>query len=196
MRGSKPITTLLALIVSVLTAVLLAAPGARADYGGGAAKNTWQIELSINCNNAAICNQIQGGTGGEWVWGELDQTVGANPTYTGDAQMTFCAHGGGFDGAGHTSEDVSSWMVGTNGDFWITGGTDTDHFRGQVFVHPIWGDVQPDPNNPTVPASPSDPVDIGIPAVPHSAHYTTTDIFGFSAPGVSASVQVAYRPAR
>jgi hypothetical protein len=85
---------------------------------------------------------------------------------------------------------------GQAGNFWITGGTDTDHFRGQVSTHPIWGDNQPDPNNPTIPASPSDPVDIGIPALPHSAHYTTTDIFGFSAPGVSASVQVAYRPAK
>jgi hypothetical protein len=195
MRLSKSLAMIGVGVISAGT-VLLLAPAAGADYGGGAAKNTWQLELSVNCNNAALCGQIQGGTGGDWIWGELDQTVGPNPTYTGDAEITFCFHGGGFDGAGHTSEDISSWMVGTNGDFWITGGTDTDHFRGQVSVHPIWGDNQPDPNNPTIPASPSDPVDIGIPALPHSAHYTTTDIFGFSAPGVSASVQVAYRPAK
>lgn len=191
----RRVTSVLAVAVALLTALLLAAPGARADYGGGAAKNTWQIELSVNCNNPTLCAQM-GGAGGEWVWGELDETVGANSIRTGDAQMTFCAHGGGFSGAGHTSEDISSWMVGTNGDFWITGGTDTDYIHGQQLVHPIWGDVQPDPNNPSVPASPSDPVDIGIPAIPASAHYTTTDIFGFSAPGVSASIQVAYRPAK
>ncbi|HZC53733.1 MAG TPA: hypothetical protein VE441_14710, partial [Mycobacterium sp.] len=154
-RLSKSLATLgVATLAAV--AVVLTAPSASADYGGGAAKNTWQIELSVNCNNPTLCSQM-GGAGGEWIWGELDQTVGANPTYTGDAQITFCAHGGGFSGAGHTSEDISSWKVGTNGNFWITGGTDTDYFQGQKLVHPIWGDIQPDPANPTVPASPANP---------------------------------------
>ena len=186
MRHIKRFVSLLALATSAVLGLSLTAPAAYASYGGGATNNTWQIELSVNCDNPTYCDQM---LGGEWVWGELDMAPGAT-VGTGDAQMTFCAHGGGFNGAGHTSEEVTSWMVGTNGDFWITGGTDTDRFRGVVDVHPIIGD---DGINP---ASPSNPVDLGIPALPQSAHYTTTDIFGFSAPGVSASVQVAYRPAK
>jgi hypothetical protein len=131
--------------------------------------------------------------------GELDQTVGANPTYTGDAQATFCFHDAAahIGGAGHTAEDVSNWMVGTDGTFWITGGTDTDRFRGQVFVHPIFADdqFQPDPNNPTVFASPSTPSFTHVPALPGTFHYNSVDVWGVSAPGVSATIEVAYRPA-
>lgn len=195
MRVSKGLALLGSFALTMLTG-LIAAPAAHADYGGGAAKNVWQLEVSFNCNNQALCGNIFGGTGGAWIWGEFDQTVGANPSNTGDAQMTFCFHAQGFGGgAAHTSEDVSSWVVGSNGNFWITGGTDTDRFRGQVDVHPIWGDVQPDPNNPTVPASLSDPVDIGIPALPGTFHFNTAEVWGVSAPGVSAQVTIAYRPA-
>ena len=186
MRHITAITSLLAAAASAVLGLSVTAAPAYADYGGGATHDTWQIELSVNCNNAALCDQMQGG---QWVWGELDMAPGAT-VGTGDAQLTFCAHGGEFNGAGHTSEDVTSWVVGSNGDFWITGGTDTDYVRGQVDVHPIIGD---DGVNP---ASLSNPVDIGIPALKQSAHYTTTHIFGFSAPGVSASVQVAFRPAK
>jgi hypothetical protein len=178
--------------------VLALAPSARADYGGGAAKNTWQFGISFNCNSRAACGPDLGGF---WGWAELDQTVGANPTYTGDAKFSFCFHGGtgpGGAGAGSTSEDVSSWTVGDNGNFWLTGGTDVDRFQGQIFVHPIFASdqYQPDPSNPTVAASPSTPQDIGIPAAAGTYHLSTVDIFGFSAPGVTAVVQVAYRPAR
>jgi hypothetical protein len=45
-------------------------------------------------------------------------------------------------------------------------------------VDPIWGDAQPDPNNPSVPASPSNRWTSEF-QPPASAHYTTSDIFGF-----------------
>ena len=198
MRLFKALPRLAAVISAAGLMMLYAAP-AQADYGGGAAKNVWQIEISFNCNHASICPQVFGGNGGFWLWGELDQTVGANPAFTGDAQATFCFHDAalGIGGAGHTSEDISSWMVGTDGNFWITGGTDTDRFKGQTFVHPIFADpqYQPDPNNPTVFASPTTPVDTGVPARPGTFHYDTVDIWGVSAPGASANIQVAYRPA-
>lgn len=190
----------MALAVITASSVLMIAPiAANAGYGGGAAKNVWQIGISFNCNNPSLCANT-GGLGGFWGWAELDQTVGTAPAYSGDAQFAFCFHGGngpGGAGAGHTSEDVTSWMVGDNGNFWLTGGTDTDRFQGQVVVHPIWADAQyqPDPNNPTVPASPTTPSDTGVPAIPGTFHLSTTDIFGFSAPGVSANIQVAFRPA-
>jgi hypothetical protein len=178
----------LAVLFAALGTLLVTASTASADYGGGAAKNTWQIEVSINCNNAAVCADIQGGTGGVWIWGELDQ---AGTSYTGDAEITFCAHGGGFSGAGHTSEDVTSWQIGKDGNFQITGGTDTDLFRGTKDVHPIYGDI-----DPTAPASPSNPSDTGVPALPGTYHVGTLDVFGFVMPGVSAQITVAYRPAR
>jgi hypothetical protein len=180
-------------VAAAAGALLVLAPVASADYGGGAAKNTWQIEVSVNCDNRALCGDIQGGTGGFWVWGEFDQ---AGTGYTGDAEITGCFHSSDFSGAQHTSEDISSWQVGANGNFQITGGTDTDLFRGTKVTHPIWGDNQPDPNNPTIPASPTNPSDTGIPAIAGTYHLNTFDVFGFSAPGVSAQITVAYRPAR
>jgi hypothetical protein len=36
--------------------------------------------------------------------------------------------------------------------------------------------------------------DPGIPATP--GDYSTSDIFGFTAPGVAAQIQVAFRPAK
>lgn len=170
-------------------AAVALAPVAHADYGGGAGKDTWQIEVSINCNNKAVCAELQGGTGGVWIWGELD-TDGTS--YTGDAQITYCFHGGGFNGAGHTSEDISSWTTGgPNNDFLITGGTDTDYFRGSQDVHPIIGD---DGVNP---ASPDNPSDTGVPALPGTYHLGTADVFGQQMPpGVSAQITVAYNPAK
>jgi hypothetical protein len=37
-------------------------------------------------------------------------------------------------------------------------------------------------------------VDTGIPATP--GHYNTSDVLGFSAPGVAVQIQVAFRPAK
>jgi hypothetical protein len=37
-------------------------------------------------------------------------------------------------------------------------------------------------------------MDTGVSAVP--GHYNTSDVFGFSAPGVAVQIQVAFRPAK
>jgi hypothetical protein len=37
-------------------------------------------------------------------------------------------------------------------------------------------------------------MDTGVPAVP--GPYSTSDIFGFSAPGIAVQIQVAFRPAK
>jgi hypothetical protein len=37
-------------------------------------------------------------------------------------------------------------------------------------------------------------MDTGVPAV--AGHYSTEDIFGFTAPGIAIQIQVAFRPAK
>ncbi len=95
----------------------------------------------------------------------------------GDAQTTFCFHtiGGGGAGAGHTSIDITSWTISDLGTF-VASGTETDTFRGTSETFDVTNE------------------DTGIPATP--GHYTSSDILGFSAPGVAIQIQVAFRPAR
>jgi hypothetical protein len=161
--------------VAALAAVIASPAGA---YGGGAAHDMWQIGISFNCTNPTpgFCDQF-GGTGGNWGWGEFDR---AGTTTWGDAQLTGCGHtvGGGGAGAGHFSIDVHSWIIGANGNFWVTGETDTFVGHGP----PVSQTFDPELE------------DTGVPATP--GHYNTTDLFGFSAPGLSYNIQVAFRPAK
>ena len=151
-------------------------------YGGGAAHDMWQIGISFNCNNPAICVNDQGQPelGGFWGWAEFDR---AGTQTWGDAELTGCGHtvggigGPGGAGAGHFAIDVHSWYIGSNGDFWVTGETDTFVGHGPPQSQTF------DPENE----------DTGVPATP--GHYSTTDLFGFSAPGLSFNIQVAFRPA-
>ncbi len=90
-----------------------------------------------------------------------------------DAELTGCQHstgGAGFAGAFHASIDVTSWIMQTGhigGDpagasattFWVTGGTETDTFRGQRVTGPITDDN----GNPV---TPSNPMDTGVPMAP------------------------------
>jgi hypothetical protein len=125
----------------------------------------WQVGLSFNCNNPSICNTPEmGGTGGDWGWAEFDRSADGTQTW-GDAQTTFCFHtiGGGGAGAGHTSFDITSWTISAAGTF-VASGTETDTFRGMKETHPFTNE------------------DTGIPATP--GHYNTTDVLGFTAPGV------------
>jgi len=151
-------------------------------YGGGANHDMWQIGISFNCTNPTpgFCNDF-GGTGGFWGWGEFDR---AGSQTWGDAQLTGCGHtvggigGPGGAGAGHFAIDVHSWYIGANGNFWVTSETDTFVGHGP----PVSQEFTPENE------------DTGIPATP--GHYSTTDLFGFSAPGLSYNIQVAFRPAK
>jgi hypothetical protein len=174
----------LILTMSMIAAMALAAVAWSAPagaYGGGADHDMWQIGISFNCDNPSICNTPEiGGTGGFWGWAELDRSADGTQTW-GDAQFAFCFHtvGGGGAGAGHTSQDIESWYIapGSAGPqtFWISG-TETDTFRGTRQTSEVVNQ------------------DSGVPAVP--GHYSTTEVLGFSAPGVSAQIQVAFRPAK
>ena len=144
-------------------------------YGNDGHMDVYQIGLSFNCNNKAFCGSEN--LGGFWGWAELDHNpaTGAN---TGDAEFAFCAHGT-FNGAGHDSQDITNWYIapGSAGPNTFYGsGTDTTTFRGQTQVSTFTN------------------MDLGVPAL--AGHYSTADVFGITPPpGVSAQIQVAYKPA-
>jgi hypothetical protein len=173
----------LILTVSLIATMAVAAVAWTAPagaYGGGANHDMWQIGLSFNCNNPSICNTPDMGTGGFWGWAELDRSADGTQTW-GDAEFAFCFHtvGGGGAGAGHTSQEIESWYIapGSAGpQTFFIGGTETDTYRGVKETSEFTN------------------FDSGVSAVP--GHYSTTDILGFSAPGVAVQIQVAFRPAK
>jgi hypothetical protein len=170
--------TVLVSLVAMLALVALGMTAAPASaYGGGANHDMWQVGLSFNCNNPDICGSDLGGF---WGWAELDRSADGTQTW-GDAQFAGCFHtiGGGGAGAGHTSQEITSWTIkpGSAGPqtFFISG-EETDSFRGQTETFEFTD------------------MDTGVSAVP--GHYNTSDVFGFSAPGVAVQIQVAFRPAK
>jgi hypothetical protein len=145
-------------------------------YGGDGKMDVYQVGVSFNCDNPSFCGSEN--LGGFWGWGEFDHNpqTGVN---TGDAQLTGCGHSGQFSGASHTSVEVTDWWIapGSAGpNTFFTNEIDTMTFRGHK-------QVVTTTNN-----------DTGVPAVP--GHYSTSQIFGFTPPpGVSAQIQVAFKPA-
>lgn len=105
--------------------------------------------------------------GGFWGWGVF------NSDGTVDAELTGCSHGE-FNGAVHFHVDGTGWSV-QDGMFVVASETDT--YVGR-FAH-----VETGTNEQT-----------GIPAAP--GHYSTQDILGFSAPGVSFNIEVVKIPNR
>jgi hypothetical protein len=147
-------------------------------YGGGAGHDMWQIGISFNCNNPDLCGDE---VGGFWGWAEFDRSADGTQTW-GDAKLAGCSHtvgGGGFAGAVSISVEIESWTIapGSAGpQTFFASGEETDRFRGGVDTFDMVNS------------------DTGIPAAP--GHYSTDDVFGFSAPGVAAQIQVAFRPAK
>lgn len=134
--------------------------------------------MSYNCNNPSICGAELGGF---WGWAEFDRSPDGSQTW-GDAEFAGCGHtlGGGGAGAGHQRIDITSWTIkpGSAGPqtFYATG-IETDFAPGGLKTSVSFTDF-----------------DTGFTATP--GHYNTTSLFGFSAPGVAAQMQVAYRAAR
>jgi hypothetical protein len=160
-----------ALVVSLALVVacsvsLSRAPSARA-YGRLA---QWQIGMSFNCNNVAICGA--NGLGGFWGWAEFDSDN------TADAQLTGCQHfqGGPAGGAQHISVDATGWTIDpTTGDFVVTSEIDT-----------ITGHTGGPPQTVVIP---SEYMDTGIPAA--AGHYSPRTLFGMQAPpGTNFEIQV------
>ena len=158
----------------MFSAIVMSTPAGA--YGGDGAMDVYQIGVSFNCDNPTFCGSQN--LGGFWGWGELDHNVSTQAN-TGDAQLTDCGHGGQFNGAEHTSVDVTNWWIapGSAGpNTFFTDEVDTITSRGHTQVVTLTDN------------------DLGVPAVP--GHYSTSDIFGFNPPpGVSAQIQVAFKPA-
>jgi hypothetical protein len=116
----------LVLLVAALVAAAAVSAGfatSAGAYGGGASHDTWQVGLSVNCDNPTLC---AGQEGGFWGWAEFDRW--GNGSITGDVQGAGCAHttGGGGAGAGHESVDIYAAHIGDNGDFIIDNASNPD----------------------------------------------------------------------
>jgi hypothetical protein len=154
-------------------------------YGGDGHMGVYQVGVSFNCDNRTLCVDPETGLpslGGFWGWLELDNvSTDLQSGVGGDGEFAGCGHGGGFNGAGHTSYDIDTWWIApdpSNGGlptFFVTG-TETDSFRGQSQSFSISGST-------------------GIPAF--TVHRPILQFFGQpTLPGMSTNVQVTYKPAR
>jgi hypothetical protein len=164
------------LVVLIATVSMLAFAGIMATSApAGAYGNTalWQIGISGNCNNPAVCGADQ--LGGFWGWVEFDAGN------TGDATFADCGHLQGrqlpgSSGAEGMRIDITGWTIapGSAGPatFFVTSEVDTIYSRG----------------GPVTVTIASENFDTGVPAV--AGHYSTADVFGFTAPGVAFQLQV------
>jgi hypothetical protein len=183
---------LAALVISVVTTLGVAAVGSApaSAYGGVGSLDMWQVGLSFNCNNLALCGDELGGF---WGWAQFTRDPATGDT-DADAQLTGCFHsapGVGAAGAQHFAVDAPGWIIqpGSAGPqtFFLTTGEMTFTGHGPPVTVPL---TQDDGSLVT----PANPLDTAIPAVP--GHYSTTELLGFSAPGISANIQVAFKPAK
>jgi hypothetical protein len=186
-----------AVAVGAVTALGMAAPAtAFADYGGGAAHDVWQVEVSYNCNSPTSdwCTDPSTGQrelGGFWGWVEFDAATGQAPdarTGTGDGQFAGCGHagaGGGGAGAGHVGIDVEAWHS-------APAGPDDPNFDPSTTHYVFWVDhneltVTGKGGQQTVDDDADFLGDTGFPM--DQGHYAF-----HPAPGVNGSIQVAFRP--
>ncbi len=153
--------------------------------------DTWHAALSFQCHVASICEDEDAVFSGS---ADLTRDAATGATHA-DAELTgaFAAVPGvGATGAQHFKVDSSGWIIqpGEAGPqtFFLTTGTMT--FTGQD-GRPV---TVPLINDDGSLVTPENPLETSISAVP--GHYSTTEILGFSAPGISADLQVTYSPAQ
>jgi hypothetical protein len=171
----KRLLSRLSVLVLFAGGLLLVQSTAAQAYGGDGKMDVYQIGISFNCNNRSLCGDELGGF---WGWAELDHDP-ATGLNTGDAEFAGCSHGSGFNGAAHTSVEITNWWTGDGSagpNTLFTDEVDTTTFRGTTTVETFLAE------------------DTGVALVP--GHQSTTDLFGFQAPGVAAQVQIAFKPAR
>ncbi len=159
-----------ALCVTAALVVVMTIGGAApvaADYGNsGGNVQLYQVTASMNCNNPSLCANL----GGFWAWGVF------NKDGSFDAEVTFCAHmtaPGGFNGAGHAHASGTYVVAdfGLGPFIVITHEIDVLVGQGQGITVDSGPEFMPI-----------------APAV--KGHYSTVDVLGFSAPGVTFQLTV------
>jgi hypothetical protein len=159
--------------VGVLGSSLLGAAASApvaADYGNsGGNVQLYQVTASMNCNNPSLCGNMLGGF---WAWGVFNQDGSF------DAEVTFCGHmstpaGSGLAGAGHEHADGSYIVTNVNGVPFIVITHEVDVLTGQGRGVTIDSGPEFMPIAPAI-----------------KGHYSTVDLLGFSAPGVTFQVTV------
>jgi len=180
--ASAAIVAIAAIGVPVATAATAHA------YGGGAGSfGVFQVGVSFNCDKPSSCGGPDN-LGGFWGWLEFDNVTNYSATDLtqtfgtgGDAQLTGCSHGGGFNGAGHTVMHIHDWYIAPDAQ---NGGLPT-FFASWDEIDTFRGQTQPSTHTNE---------STGIPAL--SIHRPLLTMFGIpTPPGSSTNVQVAYKPA-
>ncbi len=162
---------------------MTAVPAAHA-YGNTA---IWQIGFSGNCINPSLCEDFVTATGtgpgGFWGWIEFDSGG------VGDITVSECSHLSSdtppLSGAQALLIEVENWYIaqGSAGQMTFFLGEGTITLVGQTGGTPI-----------TLPLSAifPTPFDTEIPAI--QGHHSTSEILGFSAPGIAFEYQVVQIP--
>jgi hypothetical protein len=106
----RRIVSALAISVCAAFAVVALGSAAASAYGHTGTLDMWQVGMSFNCDNRALCGD---NLGGFWGWAQFtrDPVTGDRDA---DAQLTGCFHsapGVGAAGAQHFSVDAPGWII-------------------------------------------------------------------------------------
>lgn len=115
MKGPRKLVALMTVCGAAVGSLVFAASAAA--YGA-ADHPVAEVEISGNCDNASYCDTAFGGTGGLWIWAELD----GGPT-SGTTDFTFA-------GCGHTVGGGGRGSAGAGGG----PGTGTWHIAPSLFA--------------------------------------------------------------
>jgi hypothetical protein len=106
-------------IAALLAGGIVAAGATSASAYGKADNPVAQVEVSGNCNNASVCPSLIGGTGGIWIWAELDAAYPGASSGTSDYTFAGCGHTVG--GAGGPGGAGGGGGPGTDGTWQVVG---------------------------------------------------------------------------
>jgi hypothetical protein len=180
---------------AVMVGALVMGSGASAFAYGTADNPVAQVEISGNCTNASVCPTLFGGTGGVWIWAELDAAYPGATYGTSDYTFAGCGHTvggiggpGGAGGGGGPARD-GTWHV-VDSVFTAAG---DGYFPVDVAIDK-WGNPLNVPYYEiSLPAgNPSQPFQVAVP-VPRG-HYSAPGLLfpNFTKiPGVNFQTQVA-----
>ena len=160
---------LLGLFAAALLSAATSAPAA-ADYGNSHGNvQLYQLTASMNCSNPDICGDMLGGF---WAWAVFNQDGSF------DGEVTFCAHmstpaGPGLAGAGHAHVSGTYIVMDFGQGPFIVITREIDVLTGQG------KGVTTDSGPEFMPIAPA-----------VKGHFSTVDLLGFKAPGVTFQITV------